>query len=99
MQPWKRRRRYLVRGRLRVPFEGYRRARRASPSEPNGCAGETAHLAGHFEDGLIPAQARLAQQRLTLAIRPRRQQGRPSKGPWLAAILAGIISAVGLTGG
>ena len=33
MQPWTRRRCYLVRGRLRVPFEGYRLARRASISE------------------------------------------------------------------
>lgn len=44
--------------------------------------------------GLTPSQAWLAQQRLTLAIQRRQRQGRPCKGPWLAAIIAGIVSAV-----
>src|SRR5262245_45185496 len=94
MQPWKRRRSYFVRGRCRVPFEGYRRARRAITSERGGRADETAYPAAHFANDLTAAQARLVQQRLTLALGRRRQQGRPCKGPWLAAMLAGIVSAV-----
>ena len=94
MQPWKRPRSYFVRGRCRVPFEGYRRARRAGTSEPGGRADETAYPAAHFANDLTAAQARLVQQRLTLALRRRRQQGRPCKGPWLAAMLAGIVPAV-----
>jgi hypothetical protein len=48
----------------------------------------------YFEDGLTPAQARLALERLTLAIERRWQTGHPLKGPWLAAIIAGVVSAV-----
>src|SRR5262245_50619320 len=94
MQPRKRRGEYFVRGRLRVPFEGYRTGRRASISEPDGRADETAYPAAHFANDLTPVLARLAHQRFTQAIRRRRKQGRPCKGPWLAAIFAGILSAV-----
>jgi hypothetical protein len=94
MQPWKRRRRYFVRDRLRLPFKGYRRVRQASTSEPDARDENAAYLPRYFEDGLTPAQARLAQERLSLAIERRRQTGHPLKGPWLAAIIAGVVSAV-----
>ena len=76
MQPRTRRRGYFVRGR-HVPFEGYRRARRASTSEADASDNAAMYLVGGFgpESGLTSAQAWLAQQRLTLAIQRRRQQG------------------------
>lgn len=83
-----RRRRYLVNGRLRVPFEGYRRS---SSSEP---AGDTSSQVSIFGHGLSPAQVQLAQQCLTLAIHRRRKEARPCKGPWMAAMVAGVISPV-----
>ena len=75
------RRRYLIKGRLRVPFEGYRRARGASTSEPE------ASDDGSFSpfDGLTPAQAWQARQLLNRAERVR---GRLT-GPLLAASVNG----------
>jgi hypothetical protein len=75
-----------------VPSEGYRPFR--APADPDGDAGDERRRTFGPQHRLTLEQARLAQQRLTLAIRRRRQEGRPCKGPWLAAILAGIVSAV-----
>jgi len=73
------RRRYLINGRPRIPFEGYER-RRARARE-----GERILDSQH---GLTPEQQRLVRQRLTLTIQRRREQGRPYQGVWLAAIIA-----------
>ena len=73
------RRRYLINGRPRIPFQGYER-RRARARE-----GERILDSQH---GLTPEQERLVRQRLTLAIQRRREQGRPYQGIWLAALIA-----------
>jgi hypothetical protein len=61
-----------------------------------GSPGDVTYPVGGFgpESGLTTSQAWPAQQRLTLAIQRRRQQGRPCKGPWMAAIIGGVVSAV-----
>lgn len=89
-----RRRRYLVRGRLRVPFEGYERDRRARYGEP-ACEGKNYPVSTFGpDDGLTPHQAWVAKEQLTSAIRRRRVEGRPCTGPYLAAVKAGVVSAV-----
>jgi hypothetical protein len=81
----------LVNGRLRVPFRDYQRR---SATADHG--GETDYAGGTFgpQHGLTPQQAWIAQQRLTRALERRRREGRPWKGPWLAAIIAGVVSSV-----
>ena len=78
-----RRRLCLVRGRLRVPFKGYKRPRPSSPP------GQDEHL-GVF-DGLSPAQRFLALRRLAEA-QERRPLGK-DRMKYLGR-LAGIASAV-----
>ena len=69
--PLKRRRPYLINGRLRVPFEGYQR-----PSATTELRAAVAGPVSVFQ-WLTSEQAWQALQRLSLAIRRRRQQGRP----------------------
>ncbi len=92
MPPWKRRRSYFVRGRLRVPFEGYQRVRRASTSEAGASDEAATYPVGRFGlgNGLTPAQAWQVRQLLN---RAQQKRGR-LRGPLLAARVAGIISAV-----
>ena len=81
----------LVKGRLRVPFKDYQRCSVAAD-----LSDDTDYGSGIFgpQHGLTPQQARIAQQRFTRALELRRRGGRPWKGPWLAAIVAGVVSAV-----
>jgi hypothetical protein len=90
MQPWNRRRRHLVRGRLRVPFEGYQR--RLAVTKPDGDAVSASYPVSIFgpEHGLTPAEAWQAEQLLARAQRERGQL----EGPRLAARIAGIVSAL-----
>jgi hypothetical protein len=81
----------FVKGRLRVPFKDYQRR-----SVTADRSGEADYGSGTFgpQHGLTPEQARLAQQCFTRALERRRREGRPWKGPWLAAIVAGVVSSV-----
>ncbi len=92
------RRRYLVRGRLRMPFAGYERRSRTSTSEPDAWGGDASDRVGVFgsEHGLTPAQQRIAECLLGRADRHRSRL----TGPRFAARIGGIISAVkrGLVG-
>lgn len=73
-----------VNGHRHIPFAGYQR--RPVPADPDDELGPVNNFAGH---GLTPAQTWQAQQRLALA-----EQRKRLKGPWLAARIAGIVSAV-----
>ena len=81
----------LVKGRRRVPFKDYQRR---SVSVDHG--GETDYASGIFgsQYGLTPEQARIAQQRFTRALERRRREGRPWNRPWLAAVIAGVLSSL-----
>ena len=85
MQRMHQRRRVVwVNGHPHIPFAGYQR--RPVSSDPDDRLDLVSSFAGH---GLTPAQTWQAQQRLALA-----EQRKRLKGPWLAARIAGIISAV-----
>jgi hypothetical protein len=86
----RRRGRYFVNGRLRVPFRGYKR--RSSTTEPHNDAERESYTVSLFgpEHCLTAAQARQADALLARALRERGQL----RGPRLAARIAGIISAV-----
>ncbi len=75
--------RYLVRGRLRVPFDGYERRPSVDPDE----AGSISTFQGR---GLTVQQAQRAQE---LLHRAQQMRGRLT-GPRFAARVAGIVSAV-----
>jgi hypothetical protein len=85
------RRSRLVRGRLRVPFKDYERR-----SVPTDLSEQSDHQSGCFgpQHGLTPEQARMAQQCFTRVLERRQREGLPWTGPWLAAIIAGVVSAV-----
>jgi hypothetical protein len=85
-----RRRVCLVRGRFRVPFQGYQR--RPPATQPQIVAESEGYPVSIFgpERGLTPTEARRAQSLYARALRERGKL----RGPRLAARIAGIVSAV-----
>jgi hypothetical protein len=80
----------LVRGRFRVPFQGYLRRRAASQRYDD--AQDDSYPSGIFgrDHGLTPVQAGQAQRLLARAVRERGHL----RGPRFASRIAGIVSAV-----